>query len=214
RAQRLCLDKDRRSCRPWHLLLPANGPILRALDPPSSMLLTNAAANGIDAELARLESALAGGLRMIQVRDKTLSPSERLRLARGVMALTAGYPGARVLVNDDEALARAVGAHGLHLSSFRLMALAQRPSFERIGASRHTAEESGTAQPRSVSILPCSARSCPRKAIPASLAWAGRIRALERKNHRCRSFLGGMKPELLETAWAFGAHGIALMRGW
>ncbi|WP_298310638.1 Nudix family hydrolase [Propionivibrio sp.] len=195
-------------------LLPANGPILRALDLPSLYALTNAAANGIDAELARLESALAGGLRMIQVRDKTLSPSERLRLARGVMALTAGYPGARVLVNDDEALARAVGAHGLHLSSSRLMALAQRPSFERIGASCHTAEELARAAALGLDFA-LLGPLLPTKSHPGviGMGWDEFARLSEKSPLPVFS-LGGMKPELLETAWAFGAHGIALMRGW
>ena len=58
---------------------------------PSIYAITNATANGIDAELARLECALTGGLRLIQVRDKTLPASARLQLARGVMALANRY---------------------------------------------------------------------------------------------------------------------------
>ena len=38
-------------------VLPANGPILRALELPSLYALTNAAENGIEAELAKLEQA-------------------------------------------------------------------------------------------------------------------------------------------------------------
>ncbi len=52
-------------------ILPANQPILRALALPPLYALTNAEENGVPAELARLERALADGLRLIQVRDKT-----------------------------------------------------------------------------------------------------------------------------------------------
>jgi 8-oxo-dGTP diphosphatase len=51
-------------------VLPANGPILRALELPSVYAITNACENGVDTELARLDKALAGGVRLIQVRDK------------------------------------------------------------------------------------------------------------------------------------------------
>ncbi|MEI7432558.1 MAG: NUDIX domain-containing protein, partial [Betaproteobacteria bacterium] len=66
-------------------ILPANGPILRALQLPSIYALTNANENGCEAELNKLEKALAAGLRLIQVRDKNLSAAERLIFARGVM---------------------------------------------------------------------------------------------------------------------------------
>ena len=37
---------------------------------PTTCALTNAEENGIEAELARLDAALAGGLRFVQIRDK------------------------------------------------------------------------------------------------------------------------------------------------
>jgi 8-oxo-dGTP diphosphatase len=195
-------------------LLPANAPILRALELPSIYALTHAAGNGIESELAKLEKALAGGLRLIQVRDKTLSTAQRLRLAQGVMVLARDYGGAIVLVNDDEELARATGAHGLHLSSGRLMQLRQRPPFARVAASCHNAEELARAASLGLDfavlgpVLPT-----PTHPEASGMGWDEFARLIDRSPLPVFA-LGGMQRERLETAWERGAHGIALMRGW
>ena len=195
-------------------ILPANGPILRALELPPLYALTHAAENGIDAELARLERALAGGLRLIQIRDKTLPAAPRLRLARGVMALANHYPDACVLVGDDEELARAVGAHGLHLSSGRLMQATRRPSFEWVAASCHDAADLARAATLGADFALLSP-VLPTASHPESrgIGWDQFARLIERSPLPVFA-LGGMQPEMLETARVNGAHGIALMRGW
>ncbi len=53
-------------------MLPANGPILKALRLPRVVGITHAAEIGIDAQLARLDAALAGGLRLVQIREPAL----------------------------------------------------------------------------------------------------------------------------------------------
>ena len=50
--------------------------------------------------LARVEAALAGGCRWLQLRDKTQPPAELLVRAHALRALTRRY-GARLIVNDD-----------------------------------------------------------------------------------------------------------------
>ncbi len=195
-------------------VLPANGPILRALELPSRCALTNAAEIGIDAELAKLAKALAGGLRLIQVRDKTLAPAARLRLASGVMRLARGYGDALVLVNDDEELARSVGAHGLHLSSGGLMQAARRPAFDRVAASCHNAGELARAAALGLDfallgpVLPTASH-----AHASGIGW-GEFARLISQSPLPVFALGGMRPEMLETAMENGAHGLALMRGW
>ena len=195
-------------------ILPANGPILRALELPALYALTNAEEMGIAAELSRLEGALARGLRLIQIRDKTLPAAQRLQLARGVMALASDYADARVLVNDDEDLARAVGAHGLHLSSTRLMQATQRPSFEWVAASCHHAENLAHAASLGADFALLSP-VLPTASHPESdgIGWDKFSQLIERAPLPVFA-LGGMRPELLETARLHGAHGIALMRGW
>lgn len=195
-------------------LLPANGPILRALELPTTYALTNAAENGIEAELARLDRALASGLRLIQIRDKTLEAPDRLRFAQAVMARIKAYPGTRVLVNDDEDLARNVGAHGLHLSSTRLRQLAARPSFAWVAASCHSAEELAQAVALGLDFAVLGP-TLPTASHPGAtgMGWKTFAQRIERSPLPVFA-LGGMQTEMLETAWENGAHGIALLRGW
>lgn len=194
-------------------VLPANGPILRALELPAVYALTNAAENGIAAELMKLENALAGGLRLIQVRDKTLPPPERRRFTAAVMTM-ARHHRACVLVNDDEELARAVGAHGVHLSSGRLGKIARRPPFDWVAASCHTAQDLAQAATLGLDFVQLSpVLPTPSHPRASGLGWDEFARLVERSPLPVFA-LGGMQPGMLATACAHGAHGIALLRGW
>ena len=65
---------------------------------------------------AAVAAALAGGARLIQYRDKRSTAPERARNAATLLALCRDH-GARLIVNDDVELARAVGADGVHLGA-------------------------------------------------------------------------------------------------
>ena len=68
-----------------------------------------------DADLpTQVGAALRGGARLIQYRDKGRDAGRRLDEARQLQALCA-IAGALFVVNDDVALASAVGADGVHL---------------------------------------------------------------------------------------------------
>jgi len=64
--------------------------------------------------LADVEAALAGGCRIVQFRDKQDDAPERVRRARALRDLTRRF-GARLLINDDLALAFLIDADGVHL---------------------------------------------------------------------------------------------------
>lgn len=64
--------------------------------------------------LADVEAALAGGCRIVQFRDKQSDAPERVARARALRNLTRRF-GARLLINDDLALARLIDADGVHL---------------------------------------------------------------------------------------------------
>jgi 8-oxo-dGTP diphosphatase len=195
-------------------VLPANGPILRALELPSLYALTNASENGTDTELARLATGLQRGLRLIQIRDKALPSDQRLLFSREVMTLARKHDGCRVLVNDDEKLAHAVCANGLHLSANHLMMARQRPSFDYVSASCHSAEELAHAASIGVDfallspVLPTASHPGER-----GMGWSAFAELVERSPIPVFA-LGGMKTGMLEEAKGNGAHGIALMRGW
>ena len=194
-------------------ILPANDPILKALSLPTEMAITMGEIEGVERQLERLEAALARGLRLVQVRDKSWPAAERLWFADSV-ALLAEEKGARVLVNDDADIARRIEADGLHLSSARLQACTQRPDFEWVGASCHTAEDLQRASDLGLDyavlgpVLPT-----PTHPDAAGMGWDGFSRLLAQCTIPVFA-LGGMRPEMLAEAQQHGAHGIALMRGW
>ena len=195
-------------------VLPANGPILRALVLPETYAITNAADNGIEVELERIAGALRRGIRLFQIRDKALPGTERLRFAQRVMTLAAEFPDTCVLVNDDEQLARAIGASGLHLSSGSLHALDRRPDFDRIAASCHTGADLERAANLDIDFVVLSP-VLPTASHPEAtgMGWDTFGQFVEHLTIPVYA-LGGMRQEMLVTAKAHGAHGIALMRGW
>ena len=75
---------------------------------------------GLCADRARLlaaaEGALRGGAALIQFRDKQGAPEARLASARALAGLCHDH-GARLIINDDVALALACGADGVHLGA-------------------------------------------------------------------------------------------------
>lgn len=194
-------------------VLPANGPIMQALELPAVYAVTNAEENGVEIELARLKTALANGLRLVQVRDKTLSTAARQHLCVQSVALAHRY-GAQVLVNDDVELARATGADGVHLSSVRLMQCRERPPFPCVSASCH--DEAQLAQAATLALdFVVLGPTLPTPTHPDAkgIGWETFAHLVERAPLPVFS-LGGMRPDMIETAWAHGAHGIALMRNW
>lgn len=64
--------------------------------------------------VAAAERALAGGARLVQYRDKSADAARRLAEATALRA-ACHRAGALLIVNDDVALAAAVGADGVHL---------------------------------------------------------------------------------------------------
>lgn len=70
--------------------------------------------NDTDALLAATAPLLAAGPALLQYRNKSADAALRLQQARALQALCAQY-GVPLLVNDEVALAEAVGAAGVHL---------------------------------------------------------------------------------------------------
>jgi 8-oxo-dGTP diphosphatase len=195
-------------------MLPANAPILRALALPGVYAITHAEENGIDAELARIAQAAAHGIRLMQVRDKTLPAGERRRFAKEAAALAAATPGFRLLINDDERLAREAGASGVHLSSTRLSALSERPGFDWVAASCHTAVDLALAERLGLDFAVLGP-VLPTATHPESsgMGWKTFARLVERAAIPVFA-LGGLRCDSIGMAQAHGAHGIATLRAW
>ena len=67
-----------------------------------------------DVLLERVEQAIRGGARVIQYRDKQLAAAERRRQAATLATLCERH-SMPLIINDDEPLATAIGAAGVHL---------------------------------------------------------------------------------------------------
>lgn len=94
--------------------------------------------------------AASAGVELIQIRERDLEANELTSLVRRCVDTVRGSR-ARVLVNDRVDVALAAGAHGVHLRSDSIDALAvQRllPSGALIGRSVHSAEEAGLVSQR------------------------------------------------------------------
>jgi 8-oxo-dGTP diphosphatase len=193
-------------------LLPANEKILHALRLPTVYGITHAAHAGGAAFLPRLEAALEHGLRLIQVREPEMDTETRQRFARAVVARAHRY-GARVLVNADAALARAVGADGVHVPSRQLWQLTAPPDADFWAASCHDAAELARAAELHANFVVLSP-VLPTASHPQALG-LGWERFAQLVHHYPLPVyaLGGMRLESLDTAMSYGAHGIGLMRG-
>jgi 8-oxo-dGTP diphosphatase len=196
-------------------MLPANMPVLWALELPSVYAITRAAEIGIAATLQRLQTALEQGLRLIQVREKNMGKEALADFARAVIAL-ARIHGARVLVNCDASDAdfyRKAGANGVHLSSPRLMTLQQRPDAEWCGASCHNAPELFQAEQLGMDFVVLGP-VLPTLSHPgcSPLGWR-KFAAMVQGCSIPVYALGGLRKDDLAAACEQGAHGLALMRG-
>jgi thiamine-phosphate pyrophosphorylase len=82
--------------------------------PPGLYALTDPGLLPEDILAERVAQAILGGARIVQFRDKTADPPVQRRRARAVLEACRRH-GALCLINDDAALAAALGADGVHL---------------------------------------------------------------------------------------------------
>ncbi len=90
-------------------------PVPTKLPVPCVALVTDRRVSGsIEGLLAAVEAAVAGGVSLVQMREKDLPDAEQLVLARRLRELTAGR--ALLFVNDSVSIAQAAGADGVQLA--------------------------------------------------------------------------------------------------
>ena len=193
-------------------MLPANGPILKALRLPRLMGITRAAEVGIDRQLQALDGALAAGLRLVQVREPGLAAGERAGFAAEVVRRVHAA-GGLVLINDDPALALACAADGVHLPARHLAAIDTRPDLAWVGASCHDRGELERAAALGLdyALLGPVAPTCSHPGAP-TLGWAG-FASLAADLCLPVLALGGLGAADMTAARDAGAHGLAGIRG-
>ena len=193
-------------------LLPANGPVIRSLMLPSEYAITRAGEIGLEPFLSRLEARLRGGLKLVQVREKTLTHRELEEFARRALALARAH-GAKILVNADAALASEIGADGVHLTAEQLRGALTRPDLPWCGASCHSSEELRRAEALGVDLVVLgTVHATPSHPDAVPLGWE-EFREIAKDAAVPVYALGGIVPSDLERALSCGAHGIAMVRG-
>ena len=163
--------------------------------------------------LGALSSAFAGGVRLVQFREKDLPPGERLRLGEQVAAL-AEKRGARVLVNGDPRLAEALGAAGLHLGKGTVSVRETRARGYRglIGYSAHDGAEAADALAQGADFATLS------PVFPTNSKFSsGPALGLDALGRACAACggplyaLGGVDERRAPGCVARGARGVALI---
>jgi len=187
----------------------ANLPVISAVRLPPVYLITGEPQTSEAEFLARLERAVAAGVRLVQLRAKGLAREAYRQLAGRAVDVCRNYDAA-LLLNAESALAVELGA-GVHLTSARLMALSARPlPAERwVAASCHTLAELEHACRIGVDFVVVSP-VLPTTSHPeaAPLGWEGLWEFTERSRLPVYA-LGGMMPDHLAEAFRYGAQGIA-----
>ena len=192
-------------------MLPANAPVLKALRLPTYMGVTRAWEIGVDAALAELRLALKKGLRLVQIRERSLpAPARKEFAARAVDALHG--VGGIAIINGDAPLASAL-AVGLHVTSSELMILGSRPDVEWCGASCHNAKELARARDLYLDYaLLGPVHPTPSHPGAPPLGWVA-FAALTRGFSLPVFAIGGLQASDFERARSHGAHGMAMVRG-
>jgi 8-oxo-dGTP diphosphatase len=191
----------------------ADLPILSAIRLPSLYLITPEVGEDRRAFLHTLTICLDAGVRLVQLRTKQLSAASQFKtLTEEVLRLSAQFD-ARLILNASPAAAAALGAHGVHLTSSRLLQLLERPMGKDfwIGASCHNATEVEQATRIAADFMLISPVNQTASHPDAqALGWEG-FQALARRAQRPVFALGGMQPVDMRQAWRCGAQGIAVI---
>ncbi|WP_444679356.1 Nudix family hydrolase [Halomonas sp. E19] len=191
----------------------ANLPILQAVMLPTEYLITDEESDeGLF--VACLERALVeDGVRLVQLRAKTLDETAYLARAERALALCRQY-GSRLLLNGEPALLGTVDADGIHLTSERLMQLERRPIAEGKWLSASTHDQTQLTQAARIGcdfVTLSPLRTTPSHPEVAPMGWHDFQQLVERAAMPVFA-LGGMTRFDANHARAVGAQGIASIR--
>ncbi len=191
-------------------LLRANKGIVRALQLPSAYMITGGFHDQQDA-LSRLEQALKGGVKLVQLRAKHLDKPAYIALANEMVKHCHGHD-AKLIVNTSVAWFDEMPAvDGLQLASSELVSFTSRPvGFDKLlGVSTHNAFELAKATELEADfalLSPVKATQTHPDSTP--LGWA-EFESMTQALPIPVYALGGLGLDDLLQAKAAGAQGIA-----
>lgn len=182
------------------------------MDPTLYVVLDPAVAAGRDLPTL-LDAVIAGGCRMVQLRDKS-SPSGRLMAMAERLRGRCRAAGVTFIVNDRVDLALAVDADGVHLGQDDLPARVARPLLRPgmiLGISTHSLEQARAAREAGAdyvavgSMFPTATKSGFQLVGPAL------IRSLRPESPAPLVGIGGITPANVGEVMRAGADGVAVL---
>jgi thiamine-phosphate pyrophosphorylase len=162
---------------------------------------------------AALDALLEGGVRLVQLRAKTLTPRDFLELARASGSL-ARRRDCRFIVNDRSDIALASGADGVHLGQEDLPLAAARKIMagKIIGISTHSVEQAREAERGGADYVgfgPIFGTTTKNTGYDAR--GIDRLRAVRAAVEIPIVAIGGVREENVTQVWRAGADSAAII---
>ena len=182
------------------------------MDPTLYVILDRAASRGRDLDEV-LEGAIAGGCRMVQLREKTW-PSGRLLPLAERLRERCRHAGVTFIVNDRLDLALAVDADGVHLGQDDLPPRAARPLLRRqmqLGLSTHSIAQAREAQANGADYVAVGAMFATATKPDFELVGPELLRNVRPHVRVPLVGIGGITPENVAEVIRAGADGVAVI---
>ena len=182
------------------------------IDPTLYVVLDRAVARGRDL-LELLAAAIAGGCRMVQLREKEWPSGRLLPVAERLRARCAA-DGVTFIVNDRVDLAVAVGADGVHLGQDDLPARLARPLLRPgmiLGISTHNVDQARTALADGADYVAVGSMFATRSKAEFELVGPELIRKLRGEIRVPLIGIGGITHDNVQQVVRAGADGVAVI---
>lgn len=161
---------------------------------------------------AQVEEAILGGVTMVQLREKDLSPAEFLAEAQRIRQVCARH-GVPFLINDNVEIALACGADGVHIGQEDMDARQARTLLGTriLGVSARTVEEALAAQAAGADYLGVGAVFPTSTKPDADSVSYDTLRAVCAAVEIPVVAIGGITPDNLRALNGSGADGAAVV---
>ena len=182
------------------------------MDPSLYVVLDRRASGGRDLEEI-LDATIAGGCRMIQLREKEW-PSGRLLPLAERLRDRCRRAGVTFIVNDRVDLAVAVGADGVHLGQDDLPPRAARPLLRPgmvLGRSTHSVGQAREAQAEGADYIAVGSMFPTATKHDFQLVGPDLLRQVRPETSRPLIGIGGITPENAAEVIRAGADGVAVI---
>ena len=163
--------------------------------------------------LDAVETALMGGVKAIQLREKDLSDYELVELGKKLRLLTSNY-GTRLFINSRPDIAERIGANGVHLTETSVHANEVKRNFPDliVGVSTHSLEGAHLAETQGADYMTFSPiYETPSKASYGPPQGLDSLRQVAQAVRVPVLALGGITLHRVAECLERGAFGVALI---